>query len=193
MAWGYWSVTSVLPDRGRSPRRQSSLPAPTPAPVSIMSNQSAPGVSSEIGPENHNSVAESTTSEETEELPSRRPSLELPGPPLGRSVVLCAAGSRSDSLRKRYVPDDKDIIINQQECYVHSHQPLYTQCHIHSRERIRRTTDGLSDSEEESSDPGYASGIKMFTLCSDNDDDEESEPGYESGEHFIFTLVEFVI
>ena len=180
MAWGYWSATSVLPDRGRSPRKQSSLPAPTPAPVSITSN---PSMSSEIGPENnHGNAAGSTTSEETEELPSRRPSLDLPtGPPRGLSVVLCG-GARTDSLRRRYIPDDKDIILNQQECYVHAHQPLYAECHIHSRERMRRTTttDGLSDSEEESSDPGYASGIKMFTLCSDNED-EESEPGYESG------------
>lgn len=179
----------MLPDRGRSPRRQSSLPAPTPAPVSIVSNTSAPGVSNEIGPENnHSSVTGSTTSEDTEELPSRRPSLELPGPPRGLSVMLCGGGSRTDSMRRRYIPDEKELMLNQQECYVHAHQPIYAQCHIHSRERIRKTTDGLSDSEEESSDPGYASGIKMFTLCSDNDD-EESEPGYESGgKSFICTF-----
>lgn len=101
-------------------------------------------------------------------------------------MVLCGGGgaSRTDSLRRRYVPDERDIIVNQHECFVHSHQPTYVQCHIHDRERIRRTTDGLSDSEEESSDPGYASGIKMFTLCSDNEEDG-SEPGYESGKEFV--------
>lgn len=30
MAWGYWSASSVLPDRGRSPRRGAAPPPPPP-------------------------------------------------------------------------------------------------------------------------------------------------------------------
>lgn len=185
MAWGYWSATSVLPDRGRSPRRQNSGTAASSPAVPVTTNQSTPGGSNNEPAaandnNNHHSGANSTSSEETEELPSRRPSLEIPGPQRALNVVLCGSASRTDSLRRRYVPDERDIIVNQHECFVHSHQPTYVQCHIHDRERLRRTTDGLSDSEEESSDPGYASGIKMFTLCSDNEEDG-SEPGYESG------------
>ncbi|KAL0274951.1 UNVERIFIED_CONTAM: hypothetical protein PYX00_002963 [Menopon gallinae] len=180
MAWGYWSATSVLPDRGRSPRRQNSVPPSTPA-VPVMTTPSVPGGSSEAANDHgQHSASGSPISEDTEELPSRRPSLEIPGPPRGMPVMFYGGASRSDSLRRRYTPDDRDIIVNQHDCYVHSHQPTYVPCHIHDRERIRRTTDGLSDSEEESSDPGDTSGIRMFTLSSDNEEDG-SEPCYESG------------
>lgn len=196
MAWGYWSATSVLPDRGRSPRRQATTSSVAAAPVPVATAPAAPGASSELNEGNGqaNSVVGSTSSEETEELPSRRPSLELAGPQSALAAVLCntGTGSRVNSLPRRYIPDDREIIVNQHECFVHAHhqhQPQYVHCHIHNRDRLR-TTDGLSDSEEESSDPGYASGIKMFTLCSDNEDDG-SEPGYESGwlTYIRFTLL----
>lgn len=174
MAWGYWSATSVLPDRGRSPRRQTGTAA-----VPVAATPSTPGGGSEPAEptEPALSAAGSSSSGEAEELPSRRVS-----PQRALSVVLCGPG-RSDSLRRRYIPDERELLADPHECYVHAH-PTYVQCRIHDRERIRRTTDGLSDSEEESSDPGYASGIKMFTLCSDNDE-EGSEPCYESGTHIF--------
>lgn len=151
MAWGYWSATSVLPDRGRSPRRQATASVP------VSTTPAGPGLNS-VGGENGAGVAVTTLplpGSARAEVLSRRSSLNVgisePGGAL--AVVLC--GGSGHTSRANYVergnsnPGNKFEFRHQEHCQLH--QPALVECHHE-----------LSGSEDEDTDPGYATGTSHF-------------------------------
>jgi hypothetical protein len=158
MAWGYWSATSVLPDRGRSPRRQATASVP------VSTAPAGPGLNSVGtvgGGENGAGVAGGTLplpgSARAEAL-SRRSSVDvgISGPGGALAVVLC--GGSGHTSRANYVDrgnsnsGNKFEFRHQEHCQLH--QPALVECHHE-----------LSGSEDEDTDPGYATGTFYF-VCS---------------------------
>ncbi|XP_069691523.1 atypical protein kinase C-like isoform X2 [Periplaneta americana] len=106
MAWGYWSATSVLPDRGRSPRRQASAAAAAPVPP-------APSAL----PDNGVSTLPLPGSARAEA--SRRSSVDV-GPGGALAVVLCGGG---------YNGGGKFEFRHQEHCQLHQPPPALVECH----------------------------------------------------------------
>lgn len=166
MAWGYWSATTV-PDRGRSPRRQTTaqaqIPAAAPAPPAASSHH----------------VETAGPAEEEDYAPppplSRRPSLvdiEFSGPGGALALVLCGNPPRPvnvnslprgisgpSTLVAPGAPTTSSTTILRHECFLHQSSALvhHHQCRVHD----------LSGSDDEDPEPGYASGIQFdyFILC----------------------------
>ena len=156
MAWGYWSATSVLPDRGRSPRRQATASVP------VSTAPAGPGLNSVGGnvggSENGAGVAGGTLplpGTARAEALSRRSSVDvgISGPGGALAVVLC--GGSGHTSRANYIErgigasnnnsGNKFEFRHQEHCQLH--QPALVECHHE-----------LSGSEDEDTDPGYATG-----------------------------------
>lgn len=156
MAWGYWSATSVLPDRGRSPRRQAATSVP------VSAAPAGPGLNSVGtvgGGENGSGVAGGTLphpgSARSEAL-SRRSSVDvgISGPGGALAVVLCGGSGHPSRERGNSSSGNKFEFRHQEHCQLH--QPALVECHHE-----------LSASDDEDTDPGYATGtsVNMTARC----------------------------
>lgn len=150
MAWGYWSATSVLPDRGRSPRRHAAASVP------VASAPAGPGLNSvgTVGGENGPGGTLPLTGSARADALSRRSSVDvgISGPGGALAVVLC--GGSGHTSRANYVErgnnssGNKFEFRHQEHCQLH--QPALVECHHE-----------LSGSEDEDTDPGYATGTSV--------------------------------
>lgn len=157
MAWGYWSATSVLPDRGRSPRRQATTCVP------VSAAPAGPGLNS-VGTVGGGENGEGGTggtlphpgSARAEAL-SRRSSVDvgISGPGGALAVVLCGGSGHTSRERGNNSSGNKFEFRHQEHCQLH--QPALVECHHE-----------LSASDDEDADPGYATGtsVNMTARCS---------------------------
>lgn len=142
MAWGYWSATSVLPDRGRSPRRQATTSVP------VSAAPAGPGLNSvgTVGGGENGAGGVGGTLPRPEAL-SRRSSVDvgISGPGGALAVVLCGGSGHTSRERGNNSSGNKFEFRHQEHCQLH--QPALVECHHE-----------LSASEDEDTDPGYATG-----------------------------------
>lgn len=158
MAWGYWSATSVIPDRGRSPRRNASSASvavsssasggddpsegSSPRDPGSVASASSPPPSPGSGSASRSGSAASGVEEAgsvvaADGLLSRRSSLEQPSV----FAAVCGRGSTGSLASIRF-----PLTFQHQE-HCELHQPPMVECHHE-----------LGASEDEDTDPGYATG-----------------------------------
>lgn len=158
MAWGYWSATSVS-DRGRSPRRGQNVSTVSNIPVTI---EDRPAVSPYTNVNSNNNTTQIPPPVEFDIGPSfsRRPSLDLGhGPDRALAVVLCgahgpsgqrggtlSAGNTLTRLGSRHQATNVEYAVPH---HFHHHGP-YVEYHH----------DQMSPSDDDDSEPGYATGME---------------------------------
>jgi hypothetical protein len=157
MAWGYWSATSILPDRGRSPRRHAATSVPvsaTPAGPGLNSIGTVGGGENGVGGAGGSGGTLPHAGSARAEAQSRRSSVDvdISGPGGALAVVLCGGSGHTSRETGNSSSANKFQFRHQEHCQLH--QPALVECHHE-----------LSASDDEDTDPGYATGISVCQHC----------------------------
>lgn len=159
MAWGYWSATAVS-DRGRSPRRNQGATPAASMPVAVEESR-APAVRDYANVNSNNNTVPPPLEFDIAPSFSRRPSLDL-GHQAGLSVVMCGAHG------PRQVPGGTLSAGNTLTRLGSRHQAStqvvdYAVPHhlYHHGGYVEYHHDQLSPSDDEDSEPGYATGMTV--------------------------------
>lgn len=161
MAWGYWSATAVS-DRGRSPRRNQNQPASIPTSNIPVTVEERPAVTPYVN-SNNNTVPPPLEFDIPATF-SRRPSLDLGHGPQGAlAVVMCGAHgpqparqgpggtlSAGNTLTRIGSRHTATSVVDYAVPHYHHHHGGYIEYHDHR----------LSPSDDDDSEPGYATGTE---------------------------------
>lgn len=159
MAWGYWSATTVS-DRGRSPRRNQNSSTVSNIPVNV---EERPAVREYSNVNSNNNTVPPPLEFDIPASFSRRPSLDLGHGP--QAVIICgahgpqharqgpggtlSAGNTLTRLGSRHTAQTVvDYAVPHH--YYHQGDHHYVEYHDHR----------LSPSDDEDSEPGYATGTE---------------------------------
>lgn len=158
MAWGYWSATTVS-DRGRSPRRNQT---PVSTVASIPNVEERPAVSQYSNVNSNNNTVPPPLEFDVPATFSRRPSLDLGHGPQGAlAVVMCGAHgpqiarqgpggtlSAGNTLTRIGSRHTATAVVDYAVPHHFHHHGGYIEYHDHH----------LSPSDDDDSEPGYATG-----------------------------------